>query len=366
MGKIKLAIVGVGNCASALVQGIHAYGRNDSQEAVGLMHREIGGYEPCDLDVVAAFDIDSRKVGRDLAEAVFADPNCAKDFCSSIPPVGTTVKMGRVMDGVSEHMRCQPRENTFELAQEHEPDGDDVVDALCKSGADILVNYLPVGSEEATRFYAECALKAGVGLVNCIPVFIASKPEWATRFRQAGLPMVGDDIKSQLGATILHRTLADLFASRGVELDRTYQLNTGGNTDFLNMLNRSRLVSKKESKTDAVQAVAGKRLDEASIHVGPSDYVPWQQDNKTAFIRMEGRIFGDIPVSMDMKLSVEDSPNSAGSAIDAIRCVKLALDRGDEGGPLLGPSGSFMKHPPKHVPDAVAYEQTEAFIQGLA
>ncbi|MEF8823031.1 MAG: inositol-3-phosphate synthase [Desulfohalobiaceae bacterium] len=363
MSRIKIAVAGVGNCASALLQGIYAYGEKGPRDAVGLMHWEIGGYRPGDVEVVAALDIDRRKVGRDLSEAVFAAPNCAKVFYPDIPRQGVTVGMGRILDGFSEHMSGYREEDTFVPAVEAEPDQDQVVRLLRESGAQILLNYLPVGSEEATRFYAECALRAGVGMVNSIPVFLASDPEWAERFESAGLPLVGDDIKSQLGATIVHRALSDLFRERGVELTRTYQLNTGGNTDFLNMLNRSRLASKKECKTEAVQAVAGKRLAEGAIHVGPSDYVSWQQDNKIAFIRMEGRIFGDVPVSMDLKLSVEDSPNSAGCAIDAIRCLKLALDRG-QAGALLGPSCFFMKHPPKQYSDDRAWETTEAFIRG--
>jgi myo-inositol-1-phosphate synthase len=363
MSRIKVAILGVGNCASALLQGIYAYREREASEAVGLMHWEIGGYSPGDVEVVAALDIDRRKVGRDLSEAVFASPNCTCVFHPRIPPQGVTVRMGRILDGFSDHMRGYPEEDTFVPSDKSEPDQAEVVRLLRESGAEVLMNYLPVGSEEATRFYAECALRAGLGLVNCIPVFLASDAGWAERFERAGLPIIGDDIKSQLGATILHRNLNDLFRERGVELTRTYQLNTGGNTDFLNMLNRSRLASKRESKTEAVQAAAGKRLDDGAIHVGPSDYVSWQQDSKTAFIRMEGRIFGDVPVSLDLKLSVEDSPNSAGCAIDAIRCLKLALERG-RAGPLLGPSCSFMKHPPEQYSDTQARKWTEAFIRG--
>jgi len=363
MGRIKVALVGLGNCASALLQGIYAYRDKDAAEAVGLMHWEIGGYRPDDVEVVAALDIDRRKVGLDVSDAVFARPNCTRVFHSHIPRQDVPVRMGRILDGVSEHMREYRDEDTFVPAGETEPDEEEVVRLLRESGAQVLVNYLPVGSEEATRFYAECALRAGVGMVNCIPVFLASDSGWAQRFEQAGLPIVGDDIKSQMGATIVHRALSDLFRERGVELTRTYQLNTGGNTDFLNMLNRSRLTSKKESKTEAVQAAASRRLDQGAIHVGPSDYVSWQQDSKTAFIRMEGRIFGDVPVSLDLKLCVEDSPNSAGCAIDAVRCLKLALERG-QAGPLLGPSCCFMKHPPQQCSDAQAREWTETFIRG--
>ena len=362
MSGIKVAIVGVGNCASALLQGIYAYRDREPGEAIGLMHWEIGGYRPFDVEVVAALDIDRRKVGRDLSEAAFAGPNCTTVFQPEIPRQEVTVRMGRILDGFSEHMRGYREEDTFLPAEDPEPDQEEVVRLLRESGAQMLVSFLPVGSEEASRFYAECALRAGVGMVNCIPVFLASDPAWAERFARAGLPLIGDDIKSQMGATIVHRTLSELFRARGVELDRTYQLNTGGNTDFLNMLNRSRLASKKESKTEAVQAATGKRLDDAAIHVGPSDYVSWQRDNKIAFIRMEGRIFGDVPVSLDLRLSVEDSPNSAGCVIDAVRCLKLALDRG-LAGPLEVPSCCFMKHPPRQMSDAEAKEGTEAFIR---
>ncbi len=361
MKKIKLAIVGVGNCASSLIQGIHYYTPEKKDDAVGLMNWEIGGYAPHDLQVVAAFDIDRRKVGKDVSEAIFAPPNCTTVFCKDIPKSGVKVSMGRILDGFSEHMKDYPDSHTFVLADEKEPDMDEVVQILKDSDAQILVNYLPVGSEEAVRFYAECALRAGVGFVNCMPVFIASDPEWAKRFQEAGLPIVGDDIKAQLGATITHRTIADLFKKRGVKVDRTYQLNTGGNTDFLNMLNRSRLASKKESKTEAVQAVLAERMDWENIHVGPSDYVPWQKDNKIAFIRMEGKLFGDVPMNLELRLSVEDSPNSAGVAIDAIRCCKLAMDRG-EAGIVEGPSAFFMKHPPVQYTDDEAWRLTQEFI----
>ncbi len=363
MKKVKIAIVGVGNCASSLIQGIHYYTPERRDSAIGLMHWEIGGYAPHDLEVVAAFDIDKRKVGRDVNEAIFAPPNCTTVFCKDLPKSGVTVRMGKILDGFSPHMKNYPESHTFVLADEPEPEMEDVVKALKDSGAEILVNYLPVGSEDAVRFYAECALKAGVGFVNCMPVFIASDPKWAKRFQEAGLPIVGDDIKAQLGATITHRTIADLFKKRGVKVERTYQLNTGGNTDFLNMLNRDRLKSKKESKTEAVQAVLPERMDWENIHVGPSDYVPWQKDNKIAFIRMEGKLFGDVPMNLELRLSVEDSPNSAGVAIDAIRCCKLALDRG-EAGIVEGPSAFFMKHPPKQYPDDVAWRMTEEFIKG--
>ena len=361
MEPIRIAIVGVGNCASSLIQGIHYYRHKSPEDAIGLMHWEIGSYRPGDIQVVAAFDIDARKVGKDVAEAIFSPPNCTTVFCKDIPSTGAIVRMGRVLDGVSEHMKDYPAHRTFVVADEPEATKEEIVRVLKDSGAEMLLNYLPVGSEEATRFYAECALEAGVGFINCMPVFIASDPAWAEKFKTRGLPIIGDDIKAQLGATITHRALMQLFARRGVRVDRTYQLNTGGNTDFLNMLNRARLASKKTSKTEAVQSVAARRLDEENIHVGPSDYVPWQNDNKVCFIRMEGRIFGDVPMNLELRLSVEDSPNSAGVAIDAIRCCKLALDRG-EAGVLEGPSAFFMKHPPKQYTDEEAWRMTEEFI----
>jgi myo-inositol-1-phosphate synthase len=361
MKKIRVAIVGVGNCASSLVQGIEYYRRRREADATGLMHWKIGGYLPSDVEVVAAFDVDRRKVGHDVSEAIFAAPNCTAVFCPEVPKAGVPVRMGRILDGYSEHMSEYDDRRAFVLADDLEADHHEVVRVLRESGAEILINYLPVGSERAARFYVECALEAGVALVNCIPVFIASDPRWAERFAEKGLPVVGDDIKAQLGATITHRTLTDLFRRRGVQLERTYQLNTGGNTDFLNMLNRSRLISKKKSKTEAVQSVAAERLSDANIHVGPSDYVPWQNDNKVCFLRMEGKLFGDVPMNLELRLSVEDSPNSAGVAIDAIRCCKLGLERG-EGGALLAPSAFFMKHPPRQCTDDEAHRLTEEFI----
>jgi myo-inositol-1-phosphate synthase len=355
MSRIKVAIVGVGNCASSLVQGLHYYDDDRLDAAIGLMHREIGGYRPSDIEVVAAFDIDRRKVGRDLTEAIFAEPNCTAVFCPDLPRSGVEVRMGRLLDGVSAHMSDHPDARTFLPAGLPEPGAADVARELRASGAEIVLNYLPVGSEEATRFYAACALEAGCGFVNNIPVFLASDPAWARRFEEAGLPLVGDDIKAQLGATITHRTLIDLFARRGVKVDRTYQLNTGGNTDFLNMLNRDRLASKKVSKTEAVQSVAAERIEDDNIHVGPSDYVPWQRDNKVCF--------GDVPLNLELRLSVEDSPNSAGVAIDAIRCCRLALDRG-RGGVLYAPSAWFCKHPPRQYTDDEARHRTEAWIAG--
>ena len=362
MKKIKVAIAGIGNCASSLIQGIHYYRNRDQKHVAGLMHPVIGGYGVSDIDIVAAWDVDSRKVGQDVSSAIFAQPNCTQVFCKDIPPTGVKVRMGRILDGYSEHMAKYPQERTFVLAEQPEPDKDEIVSVLKESGAEVFMNYLPVGSEEASRFYAECALEAGVAFVNNIPVFIASDPQWAKRFADKNVPIIGDDIKAQLGATITHRTLTDLFHKRGVKLERTYQLNTGGNTDFLNMKNQDRLASKKESKTEAVQSVAAERLDDVNIHVGPSDYIPWQKDNKVCFLRMEGKLFGDVPMNLEMRPSVEDSPNSAGVAIDSIRMAKLALDRGI-GGVLEGPSAYLCKHPMKQYPDDEAYRMTEAFIQ---
>jgi myo-inositol-1-phosphate synthase len=361
MRQIKIAIAGLGNCANSLVQGIHYYKDKHPEDAIGLMHWEIGGYRPSDIQVVAAFDIDKRKVGRDVTEAIFAPPNCTKVFCDNLPPSGVTVQMGRILDGFSEHMREYEDQYTFVPADLPEPGKDDVVNILKQSGAEILLNYMPVGSEQASFFYAECALEAGLAFVNNIPVFIASNLEWEKRFAEKNLPLIGDDIKSQLGATIAHRVLTDLFKKRGVKLERTYQLNTGGNTDFLNMLNRHRLKSKKTSKTEAVQSVTARRLENENIHIGPSDYVPWQKDNKVCFIRMEGKLFGDVAMDLEMRLSVEDSPNSAGVGIDAIRCAKLALERG-QGGVLEGPSAYFCKHPSRQFNDDKAYQMTENFI----
>ncbi len=361
--KIKIAIVGVGNCVSSLIQGITYYKTNRGGEAAGLMHWDIGGYLPADIEPVVAFDIDKRKVGKDLAAAIFELPNCTEVFCSEIPKTGIIVQMGKILDGVSEHMADEPDHRTFLPADAKEPTFEEVVEVLKSTGADMLLNYLPVGSQKATEFYAEATLEAGVGFINNIPVFIASTPEWAARFKAKNLPIIGDDIKAQLGATIVHRILTDLFNKRGVPLDRTYQLNTGGNTDFLNMRNKDRLESKKISKTEAVQSVAQTRLDDENIHVGPSDYVAWQNDNKVCFIRMEGRLFGDVPMNIELRLSVEDSPNSAGVAIDSIRCCKLALDRGLSG-IIEGPSAYFCKHPPFQYTDSEAQQMTEAFIKG--
>ncbi|SPD76257.1 Inositol-3-phosphate synthase [uncultured Desulfobacterium sp.] len=360
--QIKIAVVGVGNCAASLLQGI-AYYRQDAlrDNHLGLLHYDLGGYTPRDIELVAAFDIDKRKVGQTIDQAIAAPPNCVYPIQKSIGKKNVIVKMGPVLDGVSAHMRQQPEHRTF-LPSDESPV--DVVSELIKSEAEILLNYLPVGSEQAARFYAECCLSAGVSLINCIPVFIVSDPEWARRFEKKGIPCVGDDVKSQIGATIIHRTLTKLFNDRGIKLDRTYQLNTGGNTDFLNMLDRNRLESKKISKTEAVQSQLDQPMDSENIHIGPSDYVPWQKDNKVCFIRMEGRMFGGVPMDLELRLSVQDSPNSAGVTIDAIRCCRLARDR-NTGGPLTSMSAFGMKHPPIQYSDSEARDLVNQFIRGV-
>jgi len=363
MDKIRIAIAGLGNCASSLIQGIYYYKDKSKENAIGLMHWDVGGYKPYDIEVVAAIDIDTRKVGQDVSRAVFQLPNCTTVFCDDIPNMGVTVHMGKILDGFADHMKSYDEKFRFAVSDQKEASKKDIVKILKESGADMLLNYLPVGSEEAVKFYAECALDAEVGFINNMPVFIASNPEWAEKFNKKKLPIMGDDIKAQLGATITHRILTDLFNKRGVKLERTYQLNTGGNTDFLNMLNHHRLTSKRISKTEAVQSVAGRRIENENIHIGPSDWVPWQKDNKVCFLRMEGKLFGDVPMNLELRLSVEDSPNSAGVAIDAIRCCKLALNRG-KGGILYSPCSFFMKHPPKQFTDEEAYHMTEDFIAG--
>jgi myo-inositol-1-phosphate synthase len=355
MTKVRIAIVGVGNCASSLVQGLEYYKEASPEDRVpGLMHVELGGYHVHDVEVVAAFDVDAAKVGKDVAEAIFTAPNNTITF-SDVPPTGVTVQKGRTLDGLGTYYR--------QVVTESDAPEVDVVQVLKDNRADVLVCYLPVGSEQAARHYAQCALDAGVAFVNALPVFIASDLAWAKKFRDAGVPIVGDDIKSQVGATITHRVLAKLFEDRGVELDRTYQLNFGGNMDFMNMLERERLVSKKISKTQSVQSQLEEPLAKDNIHIGPSDHVPWLEDRKWAMIRLEGRNFGDIPLTIEMKLEVWDSPNSAGVIIDAVRCAKLALDRGI-GGPLIGPSSYFMKSPPVQFTDEEAHQMVEAFIAG--
>jgi myo-inositol-1-phosphate synthase len=361
MSKIRIAIAGVGNCASSLVQGIEYYkalGKGAADYALGLMHYDLGGYTPGDVEVVAAFDIDKRKVSRPLKEALFAKPNCTKVFYPQLSDFTVTVSMGEVHDGVAPHMVDYPDDRRFIVADEKPCD---VAKVLADSGTEIMVNYLPVGSENATRYYAAACLEVGVSLVNCIPVFIASDKEWIKRFEEKGIPIIGDDVKSQIGATIIHRMLSKLFMDRGVKVSHTYQLNVGGNTDFLNMLNHTRLKSKKISKTEAVTSQISHGLHAEDVHIGPSDFVPWLKDNKVCFIRMEGQGFGNIPMNLELRLSVEDSPNSGGVVIDAIRCCKLARDRG-VGGALLSPSSYFMKHPLAQHSDEEAREMVEEFI----
>jgi myo-inositol-1-phosphate synthase len=357
--KVRIAIAGVGNCASALLQGIEMY-KNSKENTIGLMHYDLGGYKPGDIEVVAAFDVDKRKVGKKLREAIFAKPNCTTVFYDKLPDYPVQVHMGTVLDGVSEHMADYDPDRTFVVADQ-EPS--DVVRILKESGAEMLINYLPVGSEEAAKFYAEACLEANIGFINAMPVFIASNEEWAKKFRDKNIPLIGDDVKSQVGATIIHRTLTKLFENRGVILDHTYQLNFGGNTDFLNMLNRSRLKSKKKSKTQSVQSELKIALADDNIHIGPSDYIPWLNDNKICHIRMEGRGFGHVPLTLDVKLSVEDAPNSGGVMIDAIRCMKLALDR-QTGGILNAISAYSMKSPPVQYTDTEAKKMVEEFIEG--
>ncbi len=359
MSKIKIAIAGVGNCASALLQGIEMY-KEMADEPIGLMHYDLGGYKPGDIEVAAAFDIDQRKVGRKLKDALLAEPNCAQMFYDQLPDYPVTVHMGPVLDGVSEQMADDDKQKMFITANE-EPC--DVAQVLKDSGAEMLISYLPVGSEEAVRYYAQAALDANVGFINAMPIFIASDESWANKFKEKNIPLIGDDIKSQVGATIVHRTLTKLFENRGVTLDRTYQINFGGNTDFLNMLNHNRLQSKKKSKTQAVQAELDTPLDQKNIHIGPSDYIPWLNDNKIAYIRMEGRGFGHVPLSLEVKLSVQDSPNSAGVIIDAVRCMKLALDR-KIGGLLTSISAYTMKSPPIQYTDTESKQMVEEFIAG--
>jgi len=355
LGKIRVAIVGVGNCASSLVQGVYFYKDAPEDEFVpGLMHVNLGGYHVGDIEFTAAFDIDQNKVGKDLSEAIYAPPNNTYKFCD-VPHLGVTVWRGMTHDGLGKYLKQVITKAPGSTA--------DVVGILKDTKTDIVVSYLPVGSEMATKWYVEQVLDAGCGFVNCIPVFIAREEYWQKRFKDRGLPMIGDDIKSQVGATITHRVLTTLFRERGVRLDRTYQLNFGGNTDFLNMLERERLESKKISKTNAVTSMLDYKLHPDNVHVGPSDYVPWLTDRKWCYIRMEGTTFGNVPLNLECKLEVWDSPNSAGVVIDAIRCCKLGLDRGLSG-TLVGPSAYFMKSPPKQYPDEQARAMVEEFIAG--
>jgi len=353
--KIRVAIAGVGNCSSSLIQGVRYYRDAKPEDRIpGLMHVDLGGYHVRDVEFVAAFDVDGDKVGKDLSQAIFAGQNNTYKF-SDVPELGVTVQRGPTLDGLGKYLR--------QVITESEAQPVDVAQVLRDARADVLINYLPVGSEAGARFYAEQALAAGVGFVNCIPVFIAKDPAWRARFKEARVPIIGDDIKSQVGATITHRVLTRLFEDRGVRIDRTYQLNFGGNTDFMNMLERERLESKKISKTDAVTSQLDEKMDPKNIHVGPSDYVPWLTDRKWCYIRMEGTTFGDVPLNMEVKVEVWDSPNSAGVVIDAVRCAKLALERGI-GGALYAPSGYFMKSPPEQYTDDLARAKVETFIAG--
>jgi myo-inositol-1-phosphate synthase len=355
MGSVRVAIVGVGNCASSLVQGVEYY--SDAAEAdrvPGLMHVQFGPYHVRDVEFAAAFDVDAKKVGLDLAEAIGASENNTIKICD-VPPTGVTVQRGPTLDGLGQYYR--------DLITESDEPTADVAAVLRATGTDVLVSFLPVGSEEADRFYAQCALDAGVAFVNALPVFIASDPQWARKFTEAGVPIVGDDIKSQVGATITHRVLAKLFEDRGVELLRTYQLNVGGNMDFMNMLERTRLQSKKISKTRSVTSQVPHEMERAAVHIGPSDHVPWLDDRKIAFVRLEGKAFGDVPLNMEYKLEVWDSPNSAGVIIDALRAAKIAKDRGI-GGPIISASSYFMKSPPEQYGDDICRDLVEKFIRG--
>jgi myo-inositol-1-phosphate synthase len=355
MGSIRVAIVGVGNCASSLVQGVEYYKDADPNDRVpGLMHVTFGEYHVGDVEFVTAFDVDAKKVGQDLAHAITASENNTIKICD-VPPTGVTVQRGHTLDGLGKYYR--------EMVTESEQEPVDVVAALKAADVDVLVCYLPVGSEDAAKYYAQCAIDANVAFVNALPVFIAGTPEWAQKFTDAGVPIVGDDIKSQVGATITHRVLAKLFEDRGVTVDRTYQLNVGGNMDFMNMLERERLESKKISKTQSVTSQLQERIADRNVHIGPSDYVAWLDDRKWAFVRLEGRNFGDIPLSLEYKLEVWDSPNSAGIIIDALRAAKIAKDRGI-GGPILSASSYFMKSPPVQYSDDEAYTAVEDFIAG--
>src|SRR6201747_3257872 len=355
MGSVRVAIVGVGNCASSLVQGVEYYKDADPAEAVaGLMHVAFGEYHVSDVEFVAAFDVDDKKVGKDLSEAINASENNTIKI-AEVPTLGVEVQRGPTLDGLGKYYR--------QTIEESGADPIDVVRALREAEADVLVTYLPVGSEEADKFYAQCAIDAGVAFVNALPVFIASDPEWAKRFEDAGIPIVGDDIKSQVGATITHRVLAKLFEDRGVQLDRTMQLNVGGNMDFKNMLERERLESKKISKTQAVTSNLQREFNTKDVHIGPSDHVGWLDDRKWAYVRLEGRAFGDVPLNLEYKLEVWDSPNSAGVIIDAVRAAKIALDRG-VGGPVEAASAYLMKSPPKQMADDIARAELETFIEG--
>lgn len=360
--QIRTAIVGLGNCASSLVQGVN-YCRAEGDDAIGVSFPVLGGFRPGDVTIVAAFDVDARKVGRPIGEAVFAAPNCTEIFHRELASETAIVRRGPDLDGVSAFMRNQAADRSFVTSPEKALSKDEVVAVLKEARAEVMVNFLPVGSLDAVAFYAECALEAGCALVNGIPVFIASNPAWAQRFVDAGLPILGDDFKAQFGATITHRTLVRLAEMRGVKVDRTYQLNVGGNTDFLNMMDMNRLAMKRESKTEAVQAALDDRLPDQQIRVGPSDYVPWLLDRKVAFVRMEGRLFGGVKTSVEMRLEVEDSPNAAAEALTAIRCAAIARDRGLSG-PIEEACAFLFKHPPVQMEDTAAHARLLAFANG--
>jgi len=363
MAKIRVAIVGVGNCASSLLQGIEFYRHAPAigkDRPVGLMHYDLAGYRPDDIEVACAFDIDARKVGRPLEDASFALPNNTITIWRDLPNYGVTVDMGEILDGIAPHMASYPPEWSF-IPSDVRPV--DIEKRLRETGAEVMICYLPVGSQKAVERYARACLNTGVSLLNCMPVFVVSDEKWAAEFTTRGIPIIGDDIKSQLGSTILHRTIMKLFADRGIKVRHTYQLNTGGNTDFLNMLDRARLGSKRISKTEAVQSVLLERMPDQDVHIGPSDFVPWQRDNKVCFLRIEGEGFAGIPIELELRMSVQDSPNSGGVVVDAIRCLKLARDR-KIGGPLFSIAAYAMKHPPRQMPDDIARERVEKFISG--
>lgn len=356
---IRTAIIGLGNCASSLVQAVH-YCRKNPETAIGVPFPVLAGYRPTDIEFVAAFDVDERKVGRPINEAIFAAPNCTAKFFTDLPPAVATVSRGPDMDGVTAFMRNQAPHRSFVSSKQPELSAEEVVSVLRMSRAEVAISFLPVGSQQASEFYAACALEAGVAYVNAIPVFLASNAKWATAFAKKHLPILGDDFKAQIGATIVHRTLARLFDLRGAKLDRSYQLNVGGNTDFLNMMDSNRLVQKRHSKTEAVQSVLESRLEDDDVRIGPSDYVPWLNDQKVGYVRLEGRLLGGVPMNMEVRLSVEDSPNAAAMALTAIRCAKIALDRKMEGA-ITDASAFLFKHPPKQIEDNEAYERLMAF-----
>lgn len=362
MKDIRVAIIGIGNCASSLLQGVAHYRK--AENSVGMIREIVGGYSVEHVEFVLGIDVDARKVGRPLAEAIFAKPNNAKVFFPDVPDNGARVIRGKLLDGVAKHMTLDSERGVV-LDTSPDATADTIVEALRKCRADVLINFLPVGSQESTEFYMNCALDAGVAVVNCMPIFIASNPEWEERFRAKGLPIIGDDIKAQVGATVIHRTLADLFAKRGAEIERTYQLNTGGNTDFMNMLDRDRLATKKQSKTEAVQAALHRRLEDVNIRIGPSEYVPWQEDNKICFLRLEAKQWGGVQVEVELRLSVEDSPNAAACVIDAIRYCVVARDRGMSGA-ITAPSAFYCKHPLVQMNESAALTLLEDFEQSRA